>query len=157
MTDQAEANLPSATGCAALIRGLRGSRAHQLAVEVFLRDHHDGCGRCRRCDRPAPCIARRHAEAVIMAAGEDPASYGEPCPAVRYESSGVIGVSAQPPALSNGVHGCPVGTAPGRGVRRYRVNHLTARAGEASTSNAVPELDAGAARQRSACRTSSDR
>lgn len=56
---------------------LRGSLTHRLAVEVYRRHHDAGTGVCLVCGYRTPCLVRRHAASVILAAGEDPRWYDD--------------------------------------------------------------------------------
>jgi hypothetical protein len=57
------------------IPGLGGSPTHRLSVEVYQRHHDAGNGVCVVCGYRTPCLARRHAASIILAAGEDPRWY----------------------------------------------------------------------------------
>jgi hypothetical protein len=66
------------------IDGLRDSMTYRLAVQMYRQHHDPPDGVCHRCDRPAPCPPRRHAAAVIEAAGDDPRRYDVAPPAGRH-------------------------------------------------------------------------
>jgi hypothetical protein len=59
----------------ALIPGLRGSITHRMSTELYQRHRDTGNGTCCACGYRTPCPARRHAMAVIYAAGENPVEY----------------------------------------------------------------------------------
>jgi hypothetical protein len=61
-----------------LIPGLHGSMTHRLAVVLYQRHRVSSAGACDECNDPAPCRTRRHAEAVIRAAGDAPRPYDTP-------------------------------------------------------------------------------
>jgi len=68
------ATLPQRTS-GSYISGLRESMTYRLAVQIY-RTHFDPPdGACPQCGLPVPCPPRRHAAAVIEAAGEDPRRY----------------------------------------------------------------------------------
>lgn len=58
-----------------MIPSLSGSHTYRLAVEVYQRHHDAGTGVCLVCSHRAPCLPRRHAASVILAAGVDPRRY----------------------------------------------------------------------------------
>jgi hypothetical protein len=58
-----------------MIPSLNGSHTFRLAVEVYQRHHDAGTGACLACGHRAPCLPRRHAASVILAAGVDPRGY----------------------------------------------------------------------------------
>jgi hypothetical protein len=55
----------------------RDSALYETAVELYVRHHADETGRCQRCQN-SRCAVRRHAAAVIQAAGGDPWLYDPP-------------------------------------------------------------------------------
>jgi hypothetical protein len=54
-----------------VIPGLRGSVLHIQCTEVYRRHQANGAGWCLTCGQPMPCLPRRHAAAVLLAAGDD--------------------------------------------------------------------------------------
>ena len=64
------------------IPGLYGSPTHELAVLQYRRHVGIRSGLCAFCGGAAPCIARRNAGVVIVAAGDDPQRFDdiEPIP-----------------------------------------------------------------------------
>ena len=73
---------------AEMIPGLRGTVTHRLSVTVYQHHHDGGRGACVMCGRAMPCLARRHAATVIVAAGEVPNWYDPPVTA-RETSAGI--------------------------------------------------------------------
>ena len=68
------------------IRTLLGSALHRTNVELYQRhdEAQDGSGRCVTCRQPTPCLPRRHAAAVILAAGEPPQAYDRQAPPAHH-------------------------------------------------------------------------
>jgi hypothetical protein len=64
----------------ALVRSLRGSAVHRLAIELY-QCHNSASavvGDCELCGETLPCGPHRHATAVLLAAGDDPRRYNPP-------------------------------------------------------------------------------
>lgn len=98
-----------------LIPGMRGSLTHRMSAELYQRHHDAGQGLCTACGQHTPCPARRHAQRVIVAAGDDPRAY-DARPAVARDNEQRYETHRQDPQLD------------GRALFTYTGYHLTGRA-----------------------------